>query len=257
METYLKLLDKLGQLGPESLDASVFLNVAKELPLPVGAALVVAGIVSALLGGRHYVFRLILAPIAILAGWAVAPHFAATVHLSPKLAAYAGAGLMGLGALAWPPSVMFVAFGSLGASVGGELAGDKDYWVGFIPGFILGGLLAVIVARIVAVLVSAALGGVMLVIGVLNLLSFTRLSGLVFSAPTLSLGLAACVAVMGMAFQFKFAPADDDDSRAKRRADKSKQKELAGEAKARSKRFKQYDKRAEEASKKRKATAED
>ena len=251
-ETFLKLLDKLGKFNPDGLDTSILGNVAKELPLPVGVALVVAGLVATLVGGRRYVFRLILTPIAIVAGYSIAPHFATLVHLSPKLAAYAGAGALGLGALLWPPSIMFLAFGALGGSVGAELAGEKDQWIGFIPGFILGGSLALIVSRIVAVLVSAAMGGIMFVVRLLTLVSFTRAAGLVFGAPTISLGLAAGIAVTGMAFQFKFAPADDDEARAKKKAAKMKNKEIAVQDKARDKRFKQYGKKADAASKRRK-----
>ncbi|HEY3450690.1 MAG TPA: hypothetical protein VGK67_30315 [Myxococcales bacterium] len=255
--TYLKLLDKLGQLRLETLDPSALVNIAKDLPLMVGVALVVAGLVSTLVGGQRYVFRLILTPIAVMAGYTLAPQLAQMVHLSPKLASYAGAGLLGLGAVIWPPTVLFLAFGALGGSVGGELAGEKDFWVGFIPGFILGGTLALVVSRIVAVLVSAAMGGVMFVLGLLTLLSFTRLAGLVFSVPTLSLGLAGCIAVTGMAFQFKFAPADDDEARAKKKANKLKDKELAVEAKARDKRFKQYGKKVDAATKRAKEEAKD
>lgn len=256
-ETYLKLLDRLGQLNLESFDSAILTNLAKDLPLMVGVALVVAGAVSTLVGGQRYVFRLLLTPIAVVAGWAIAPHFAQAVHLSAKLAAYAGAGLLGLGALAWPPSVLFLAFGALGGSIGGELAGEKDFWVGFIPGFILGGTLSLVVSRIVAVVVSSALGGVMFVLGLLTLVSFTRLAGLVFGLPTLSLGLAGCVAVAGMAFQFKFAPADDEESRAKKKAKKLKDKELSKEAKARDKRFKQYGKKVDEATKRQRAAEKD
>ncbi|MGC4114871.1 MAG: hypothetical protein QM765_09740 [Myxococcales bacterium] len=255
-DSFLKLLDKLGQLRLESFDASILTNTAKDLPLMVGVALVVAGLVSTLAGGQRYVFRLILTPIAVIAGYTLAPHFATTVHLSPKLAAYAGAGLLGLGAVIRPPTVLFLAFGALGGSVGGELAGEKDFWVGFIPGFILGGTLSLVVSRIVAVLVSAAMGGVMFVLGLLTLISFTRLAGLVFGYPTLSLGLAGCIAVTGMAFQFKFAPADDEAARSKRKANKLKDKELAREAKERDKRFKQYGKKVDEARKRQQESEE-
>lgn len=256
-ETFLKLLDKLGKIDPAGIDASILLNVAKELSLPVGVALVVAGIVSALVGGRRLVFRVILAPIAVLAGWALGPQLANLAHLSPKLAAYLGAGVLGAGAVLWPPSIMFLAFGALGGSLGAELAGEKDQWIGFIPGFLLGGSLALIVSRIVAVLVSAAMGGVMFTVGLYTLLSFTGLANLAFSAPSISLGLAACIAVVGMAFQFKFAPADDDEARAKKKAAKLKQKEIAVQDKARDKRFKQYDKKAAAAAKRPKFTADD
>jgi hypothetical protein len=152
--------------------------------------------------------------------------------------------------------VLFLGFGALGGGVGGELAGESDFWIGYIPGFILGGTLSLVVARVVAVLVSAALGGAMFVLGLLTLISYTRLAGLVFGFPTLSLGLAGCVAITGMAFQFKYAPADDEEARAKKKAQKLKDKELAREAKERDKRFKQYGKKVDEASR-RQREAED
>ena len=46
----LKLLDKLGSLRLESFDSAILTNLAKDLPLMVGVALVVAGLVSTLVG---------------------------------------------------------------------------------------------------------------------------------------------------------------------------------------------------------------
>jgi hypothetical protein len=243
-ETYLRLLDKLGQFDVSGgFDPARFVALAHELPLPVGVALVIAGLVACLFGGRRYLFRLVLAPMAIAAALALAPKAAPLVHLAPKLASYLAAGLAGGAAVLFPPLVLFVAFGALGALVGAELAGQQDYWIGFIPGFVLGGALSIVLHRVVAVVVSSLIGAAMFVLGLLTLISFTPLSSLVFGAPVLSLGLAGCVAVAAMGFQFKFGGPSDED-REKARAEKFKAKELKADAKARDKRFKAYGRRA-------------
>jgi hypothetical protein len=243
-DTYLKLLEKLGQVDLSSgLDASRLVNAARELPLPLGVALVVAGLVSCLAGGRRYVFRLVLAPLAIAAGLAFGPKAAPLLHLSPTLSSYLAAGLVGTTALLLPPAILFVAFGALGALLGAELAGENDYWLGFIPGFVVGGALSLALHRILAVMVSSLVGAGMFVLGLLTLISFTPLAPMVFGAPVLSLGLAGCVAVASLAFQFKFSGPTDEE-RDKARADKRKAKDLKVDAKARDKRFKEYDRRA-------------
>lgn len=254
---FLKLLDRLGQLDLSALDASKLTDIAKDVPFPIGVALTVTGLIACLVGGRRYPFRFLLAPFAVAAGFAAGPKLASLVHLAPKFTSYAAAGLLGLGAVVWPPLVLFAALGLLGGSVGAELAGEKDFWLGFVPGFVLGGILGLAFARVMAVIVSSAIGGVMFVLGLLTLLSFTKAAGLAFSAPILAAGLAGCTAVAGMAFQFKFSPEDDQEARDKRKAEKRRDKEFAADAKARAKRFKQYDKKAEAASKRQKASPEE
>ena len=250
LDTFQKLLDRLGRIKLESVgtfDVSQITGLARELPLLAGVMLLVAGTVATLVGGRRLVFRFLLAPLAALAGYALAPPFAATVHLSPPTAAYAAAAILGLAALLWPPLVVFLAFGALGGNAGAELRGDKDRWVGIVPGFLVGGLLGVLFSRAIAVIGSAVLGATMLVLGLLNLISFTRLSGLAFGYPVVAVGLAGCIAVFGIAFQYKFSPAEDAESRAKRKAKKLEQRQLEADAKARDKRFKEYGRKADRA----------
>jgi hypothetical protein len=242
-EQFLKILDALGQINlSPGLDPGKLVGLAKDLPLPVGIALVVAGLIACLLGARPIIFRIVLTPVAAMAGFALAPKAAVLLHLSPKMISYAGGVLGGVCAAVWPPIILFLAFGAVGASVGSELAGEKDFWIGFIPGFLLGGLLAIVVTRILSVIVSSILGAVMFVVGLLTLISFTRLADLIFGAPVLSAGLMGCVAIAAMAFQFKFSP--NEDEREKAQAEKRKQKELDADAKVREKRFKKYDKKA-------------
>ncbi|MBI5543467.1 MAG: hypothetical protein HY901_06230 [Deltaproteobacteria bacterium] len=184
--------------------------------------------------------RILLAPLAILGGYALGPRAAPLVHLSPQYASHLAAGVAGTCALIWPPCVLFLAFGALGGLAGGELSGQQEYWIGFIPGFLLAGVLALVIARIVAVAVSSVLGALMLVGGLLRVVSITRLAPLVDGALALWVGLAGCMAIVAMAFQFRFNPSEDESGRAQRKADKLKQKELKVEDKAREKRFKQY-----------------
>jgi hypothetical protein len=244
-EKYLQILDKLGGLNLSAIefDPGRFVALAKDLPLGVAIALTIAGLIACLLGARRYVFRILLAPLAIAVGLALGPKATPLLHVSPKLASYIAGGAGGTAALLFPPVVLFCCFGILGALLGAELAGPQDYWIGFIPGFILAGALSLIVHRIVAVLVSSLIGAAMFVLGLLGLVSFTSFAPLIFGAPVLCLGLAGCVAVVAMGFQFKFGPSSDEE-REKARSNKLRDKELAKDAKARTKRFKEYDKRA-------------
>lgn len=247
-ETYLSFVDRLSRFDTPDLEPGRLVGLAKELPLSAGVALVVAGAIACLAGGRRHVFRLVLAPIAITIAWAMGPKIAQHVHLAPKLASYAAAGAAGLASVVWPPLVVFAVFGAIGASVGGELAGPQEYWIGVVPGFLLGGVLSIALHRFISVVVSSVLGATALVLGLLTLVSFTRLAPLAFSAPVLLLGLIGCVTVGALAFQFKFPPPTDEE-REKERAERMEARQRKADAKVREKRFKKYDKRAADAEK--------
>jgi hypothetical protein len=231
-------LDKLDLSGViqalSSLDLSAWAAMPRDLPVPAAAVLCVLGLVLCFIGGGR-AFRVALVGPAVLAGYLLAPQLAPVLHLKHKVAQLGAAGLLGLLSLFYPPAVLFIAGGTGGALLGGELAGPEDYWGGFVPGFLLAGLLSVVAARIVAVVLSALVGAVYFAAGAVALSAYTPAAGLVASYPILVAGVALVLAVGGIGYQSLHTPSDEDRRKAK--DEKARKKRLEEEDRARMKHF--------------------
>lgn len=207
LQSYLHRLERL-ELPYINLDRLVYL--ARDISWPLGGALIVSGCLACLFGGRRLVFRVLLAPLAAGAAYALVPEFAHLIPMSLKSASYIVALAAGILALISPSLILFLGIGLVGGLVGFRLIGKYGdgslaFLSSFLPPFALAGALAIVFFRFVSVFISSVFGAAMLMLGVLTIASYTRLHSFVFSIPEIALGVAGCVSVAAMFFQFKFA----------------------------------------------------
>jgi hypothetical protein len=128
--------------------------------------------------------------------------------------------------------------------IGGQLAGDTDWFLGFGPGFFLGGALGVVMHRLVGAILSAALGAWVAVLGLMALLQpVLPAVNWLAANPIFVLSVAACFAIAGGVFQIFVRPSEEE-ARAKRIEDKLN-KRKAREQKALEARWEKYNNRAD------------
>ncbi len=234
----LEQVDLRLQFDPEG-----WVALHKSIPLWLGGGLVAFGLLACLFGSHKILFRAVLTPLALVLGLRLGPQLAELAHLklSAQLSRQLAAALLSAAALAYPPIVLFLGFGALGGLLGGEIAGNDDYWMGFGPGFFIGGLLAVALEKIVAVIVSSLIGAATFVLGLITVASATSLGGLATRWPTIDVAAAAALAVLSMAYQFRFGPREKGDERIdEEKIKKRRAKEKEAEDAARMKRFEEY-----------------
>jgi cytochrome c oxidase assembly factor CtaG len=155
--------------------------------------------------------------------------------LDPRLPTAAAAVLAVLGVL-FPPAVIFVGVGIPLGLLGGEIAGPKDYLLGFVPGLLLGGLVAVVVHRQVAAILSSAVGAWLLVIGALAALH--QFGGLVTAMASQPWGViiaAGLFALAGSVYQIAVRPSPEEAER--QAAERQKLQQRKAEQKALEKRW--------------------
>lgn len=211
------LLRAAGALAPYlQVDFASWVELHRSIPLGLGVAMVAVGLFACAFGNRPIAFRLLIAPLAAAAGWRLAPALAPSLHVTSALAASAGAGLLGAGALAWPPAFLGAALGLFGGLAGGALAGRADYWAGFVAGFLLLGVVGIAAQRLLAVAISAIAGSALLVLGTLSALSYTSLGATAASFPSIDAAAAGCLAVVSMVFQLRYGETEEDRHRARR-----------------------------------------
>ena len=229
----------------QRLDPQGWVGAFRFLPLWGGAVALVLGVLMALFGGRR-LFRLVAAPLGAL----IAQIWAATLatHLgfgnNARQIVLGATVVLALAGLAWPPVVVFFAFGVPAGLIGGQLAGNADWFLGFGPGFLLGGGLGVVMHRLVGAILSAALGAWLAVLGLLAVLHpFISAVNWLAANPVFVICVAACFAIAGGVFQIFVRPSEEE-ARAKRIEGKLN-KRKAREQKALEARWEKYKQRSD------------
>jgi len=246
MDDLLELLQTLSQARlPFAFDPGRLVALHRKIPLGAGGVLIGAGLLACFFGGGPIAFRFVLAAPLAAGGWLLGPKLASMLGLAPKMVQPGAAAALGLAALAYPPALIFFAFGVAGGLLGGELAGQQDYWLGFLPGFLLAACFSLPLQRFVSMLLASLIGASALTLGLVTVLANTRFAGLVTGSPALTVAAALCIAIASLVYQMRFTPTEEE--REQRRAERQKEKHLAEDAKQREKRFKAYDKKATEA----------
>ena len=229
----------------QRFDPTGWVGVFRLIPTWGGALALGIGVLMALFGGRR-LFRLVAAPLGALIAQIWAAPLA--VHLgfgnNAKQIVIGSTFALAISGLFWPPMVVFFAFGVPAGLIGGQLAGDTDWFLGFGPGFFLGGAMGVVMHRLVGAILSAALGAWVAVLGLMALLrpvvpAVNWLAG----SPVFVLAVAACVAIAGGVFQIFVRPSEEQ-ARAKKIEDKLN-KRKAREQKALEARWEKYNNRSE------------
>ncbi|HEX8825678.1 MAG TPA: hypothetical protein VF794_37560 [Archangium sp.] len=231
MEPYLQALKAYQTFNP-----SGWVAIYRLLPMWAGILSCALGIILLLFGGGR-MFRALAGPLGALIGlgWTGVLLTKLGQPLDPRLPTAAAAVLAVLGVL-FPPAVIFVGVGIPLGLLGGEIAGPKDYLLGFVPGLLLGGLVAVVVHRQVAAILSSAVGAWLLVIGALAALH--QFGGLVTAMASQPWGViiaAGLFALAGSVYQIAVRPSPEEAER--QAAERQKLQQRKAEQKALEKRW--------------------
>jgi hypothetical protein len=231
VEPYLQALKAYQTFNP-----SGWVAIYRLLPMWAGILSCALGIILLLFGGGR-MFRALAGPLGALIGlgWTGVLLTKLGQPLDPRLPTAAAAVLAVLGVL-FPPAVIFVGVGIPLGLLGGEIAGPKDYLLGFVPGLLLGGLVAVVVHRQVAAILSSAVGAWLLVIGALAALH--QFGGLVTAMASQPWGViiaAGLFALAGSVYQIAVRPSPEEAER--QAAERQKLQQRKAEQKALEKRW--------------------
>lgn len=222
-----------------------WVGVFRFLPVWGGLIAMAVGTLMLLFGGRT-LFRLVAGPLGALiaAIWAVPLAQRLGIHMSLRQVSMIASAVLFVAGIAFPPIVVFFAFGVPAGLVGGELAGANDWALGFGPCFLVGGGLGVVMHRVVGAVLSAAVGAWTAVIGLLATLSpFISAMGWFSANPVVVICFAAIVAIAGGIFQIFVRPSDEEAKN--RKLEKAIAKKKAREQKALEERWEKYNKSKE------------
>jgi hypothetical protein len=221
----------------QTFNPSGWVAIYRLLPMWAGIVCCVLGLLLLLFGGGRF-FRVLAGPMGALIGMGWTGVLLAKFGVAgtdPRLPAAAAAVLAMVGFL-FPPAVVYLGVGIPVGLLGGEIAGSKDYLVGFAPGLILGGLVAAVLNRQVSAILASILGAWMLVIGALAALH--QFGGLVTAMASQPWGLiiaAGLFALAGSVYQIAVRPSPEEVER--QNAERQRLKMRKAEQKALEKRW--------------------
>jgi hypothetical protein len=222
------------------LDPLGWVGVFRFIPVYGGLIAVVLGVLMMLFGGRQ-LFRMVAGPLGALIAmvWAVPlaqrMGFGANLRQVSVVAPIA----LFITGLAWPPAVVFFAFGIPAGLIGGQIAGNNDWILGFGPGFFVGGAIGVVMHRLVGAILSAAAGAWLTVLGLLAVMNpFISAAGWLANSPVAVLSVAGCFAIAGAVFQIFVRPSEEQAASDK--IERTLAKKKAKEQKALEERWEKY-----------------
>lgn len=221
-------------------DPMGWVGVFRFLPVWGGLVAIALGVLMMLFGGRT-LFRLVAGPLGALIATVWAVPLAQRLGLHFSLRQVANVTMLGLfvAGLAWPPVVVFFAFGVPAGLLGGELVGANDWILGFGPCFLVGGGIGVVLHRVVGALLSAATGAWLTMLGLLAALSpFAPPVAWFSSNPIAVISLASIFAIAGAVFQIFVRPSEEEAK--SRKIEKAINKKKAKEQKALEQRWEKY-----------------
>jgi len=208
LDDYLKALEAYRGFHPDG-----WVAIYRIIPTWFGLILAAMGGFLLPFGGGK-LFRIVAAPLGGVVGFFLTPAVLSALgtQLNAGVAAPIGAmSLFALGAV-FPPGVVFFAAGLPAGLLAGKLVGGEDFMLGFIPAFLLTGTLGAALHRHVGSIASAAVGGWLLVIGLLA--TFHR-SAMVAGAATHAwamLAAAGMFAIAGAVYQIAVKPSPEEDN---------------------------------------------
>jgi hypothetical protein len=199
------------------LDPAGWVNVYRALPTWGAVAALALGVVMLLFGGRR-LFRLVAGPLGALVAAVWGGVLAQRLGLgasAQQVSTPASVALLLLG-LFFPPIVVFCAFGIPLGLLGGQLAGQTDWLMGFLPGVMVGGALGVVLHRPVAAVLSAAVGAWLCALGLMAALRpVMPLVDAAAAHPLVVVSAAGCLALAGVVFQLFIRPSEEEAEKRK------------------------------------------
>ncbi len=237
METFLRAIEAYQRFDPAG-----WVSLFRFFPAWAGLALILVGVAMMLFGGGK-LFRLVAGPLGAGVGFLWASVIATKLGFGAQgnqVRIVATLVIGGLGFL-YPPAATFFAFGIPVGLVAGEVVGNADWVLGFIPGFFFAGVLAMAAHRFIGAIVSSLFGAWLLVLGVLAALHpFTSMVESVSQQPWGVLIAALLFAIAGCVYQLfvQLSP----DAREALRQEKRTAKRKKADAKAIENRWTNYSK---------------
>ena len=216
----LKTLSELTQAlaSYQTYNPAAWVAIYRFIPVWAGLLLILAGIALLIFGGGK-AFRFVAGPLAALAGFLWVPvlfdHL--QLELSPRQLALGGAALFGAAGVAMPLAGAFLALGFPAGLLAGQLAGNADWFLGFVPGFLIVGLVAALLHRYVGAVTASIGGGWVVSIGFLSALHAFR--GFVEAAAAQPMGVllaAGIFAAAGSVYQLAVQVTPEEAERLRR-----------------------------------------
>lgn len=234
MEAFIQALKSYQEVNPTG-----WVGIYRLLPIWAGIVCCALGLILLLVGGGR-AFRLVAGPVGAIIGliWTsiIASKFGVNLaDYDPRVPSAVAALLAVVGFLA-PPSISFLGIGLPLGLLAGQLAGQQDFLLGFIPTLLIGGLVAAILHRLVGSIVSSIVGAWLFVIGALAALH--QFGGLVTAVANQPWGViiaAGLFALAGSVYQIAVRPSPEELDRI--RAEKERLKLRKAEQKALEKRW--------------------
>lgn len=220
-----------------------WVGVYRFLPIYAGILLAGLGVVLLLFGGGR-AFRVVAGPMGALVGllWAPVVFDKLGLTLAPKVVSTISAAGLGAMGFLFPPGAVFFAFGLPVGFLAGQLAGQSDWLLGFVPGFLVTGMVAAVFHRHIGAVASSLAGGWILAIGLLATLHMVPgLPEAVAAQPWGVIVAAVLFGVAGSVYQLAARPPPDEAERMK--LEKRRAKRTEAEKKALEERWANYSSR--------------
>jgi hypothetical protein len=223
-----------------SFSPAAWVGVYRILPTYAGILFVLGGLVLLLFGGGP-AFRIVAVPLSATVGFLWGNLVLVRLGFNPneRVASIAFAISLGILGFALPQAALFFAVGiPIGMAVG-QLAGQADWFLGFLPAFLLTGTLSAVFHRYLGTVASAVAGAWVLVIGMLAALH--QVGGIVATVAQQPWGVilaAAFFATAGTIYQIAARPTPEELERLKQERQRARKR--ADEKKALEKRWANY-----------------
>ncbi len=219
-------------------DPLAWFGFYKQMSMMASLVAIAAGLLICVFGPGP-LLRFAMVPPAAIAGYIVGPQLAALAQYRTPHAALGAAGILVSLALLWPPLILFIAAGSVAGLLGGELAGQTDYWAGFALGFLLGGGVLMAAYRFMSTAIAGIVGGYLVVLGAVSIASYTGPGASFARMPSMLLAAVGFVTCATLAWHLHFAPDPEEKKRLKAEALRKREKDR--DDRERMKRFEKYD----------------
>jgi hypothetical protein len=219
---------------------SGWFSFSEHLDQGPATALLVVGLLLAVLGGQERFWRFISPPMGLVLGLVLGPWLVealdAWVKIPPVVGSVGVPLAIALIAGFAPTIVLFIALGAVGARIGAEFFPDSEKIVGAAPGFLLTGALSLAIGRFIMTLLTSLIGAVMIAGAAAPLLGKTGAGAMLQGNGQLV--AAAVIAVVAAAFQL--VTHKDHEQRIAEAGEKREKKLRAKDAAERAKRFEGY-----------------